>query len=925
MNATGVASRLSALSLWAAIAIASCSDQINGPGAPARPSFVSDPVTVPSMQSSTSLQSVVGPNSTIYVSLPSGTFETGSRVVIRHAASGFDLTAPIVDGGFDPLPIPAAVGDKLELDVVDDNGATLQSLNATVPASQAPRVVRTIPPRRKTAVPINARIVIVFSEPMGKVTLAPASIQLFQGNTAVAGTARFVEASQDASHLTVQFVPSVPLSASTSYRLVVGTNVRDVGGDAMVSPADVSFTTGTSVVGPPSSIQLSPDSLLELITGATYQMAAMVRDADGNVLPDELVSWSTNNPNSLGISPTGMLTALGDGSFQVKATVGALTKMMTVYVSARPAASISIAPAPAAVSAGETILLGATVRDADGHVINRPLVKWSSSATAVATIYTPNVDTVGVVLGKVTGISEGAATITATSGTVTGSTAITVEPPQPVASLTLTPGSTTIIVQGSAWLTATLRDASDRILSARPITWTSSNSAVATVTDGLVMGISQGSAAVIATREGVSDTAAVTVTTLSFASVVAGYAHTCGVTTDGVAYCWGANLSGQLGNALPPIELYPGDPDYWDELYYGSFVPVPVSGGLTFSLVSAGGHHTCGLTAAGAAYCWGWARAGRLGVESSTAASTCVPDSLWLGMCSNTPMMVGGALTLSTLSAGVGSGSPEFGHTCGLISNGRAYCWGENGYGQLGGGSSDLSDHAVPAPAAGALTFVALHLGTTHTCGLTSTGTTHCWGYNVLGQLGNGSTAASLTPVSVAGGHAFVALNGGAWHTCGLTAAGAAYCWGSNYYGQLGHGASAPQDPLKDFSAVPVAVTGGLTFAALTGGGFHTCALTSAGSAHCWGMNRFGALGIGDNAGPDRCLRGILGEQSCGRTPLAVAGGLSFTSLSAGGMHTCGLTTNRVAYCWGPAGPIGDGSSTLVGNSGVPVKVAGQP
>ena len=160
--------------------------------------------------------------------------------------------------------------------------------------------------------------------------------------------------------------------------------------------------------------------------------------------------------------------------------------------------------------------------------------------------------------------------------------------------------------------------------------------------------------------------------------------------------------------------------------------------------LTAHGLHTCELTNAGAAYCWGRNDSGQLGDGSFTNRAT--------------PVAVVGGLRFSALAAG---GS----HTCGLTSSGAAYCWGYNSEGELGNGSTTAS--ATPVAVAGGLSFSALAPGVYHTCGLTSAGAAYCWGSN------NGSI-----PVAVSGGLSFSALAAGALHTCGLTSAGAAYCWG---------------------------------------------------------------------------------------------------------------------------------------------------
>jgi hypothetical protein len=312
----------------------------------------------------------------------------------------------------------------------------------------------------------------------------------------------------------------------------------------------------------------------------------------------------------------------------------------------------------------------------------------------------------------------------------------------------------------------------------------------------------------------------------------------------------------------------------------GSTTPALVLGGVKFAAVSAGYSHACGLTAEDVAYCWGRNDLGQLGDSTTTDRTT--------------PVLVAGGLSFTAVSAGSY-------HTCGLTAAGAAYCWGYNGLGELGDGTT--TDRWTPAPVAGGVSFTALSAGQSATCGLTAAGAAYCWGSNGAGALGDGTTTDRASPVLVAGGVSFTALSAGEGHTCGLTAAGAAYCWGYNAFGQLGDGTTA--DRTK-----PRLVAGGLSFTAVSAGGEHTCGVTAAGDTYCWGGNTLGKLGDGTTT--DR------------RTPTPVTGGVSFAAVSAGLFHTCGLTAAGAAYCWGFGGNglLGDGTLT---DSSVPVKVAGQP
>ncbi len=241
-------------------------------------------------------------------------------------------------------------------------------------------------------------------------------------------------------------------------------------------------------------------------------------------------------------------------------------------------------------------------------------------------------------------------------------------------------------------------------------------------------------------------------------------------------------------------------------------------------------------------------------------------------------------------------------HTCALTAAGSVLCWGYNGYGQLGNGS--FTSSSVPVQVSGLTSGVAaLAVGRDHACAITPAGGVVCWGFGGYGQLGNNSLASSSQPVAVAGlSSGVVAVAAGEYHCCAVKAGGAVQCWGLNDAGQLG-------DDSTTNSSIPVDVIGeaaGIT--AITAGGRHTCARSSAGGVQCWGANSSGQLGNGST--------------SPSWTPFVVFGLSSVRAVSAGGSHTCALTsTTGAVWCWGANGnsQIGDGATT---NRLSPVQVA---
>jgi len=282
-----------------------------------------------------------------------------------------------------------------------------------------------------------------------------------------------------------------------------------------------------------------------------------------------------------------------------------------------------------------------------------------------------------------------------------------------------------------------------------------------------------------------------------FRALVAGVNHTCGLTDEGVAMCWGANEGGQLGDGSRTDRP----------------APVAVRTEVHFSSLTAGNAHTCGLAGGSVPLCWGQNVNGQLGDGSRNDAVT--------------PRVVGGGLTFRTLVAG-------WTHTCGLTENGNAFCWGLNGDGQLGDASR--LDRLVPTRVRG--TIETLTAGNAHTCGI-SGGQVVCWGDNRFGQLGDGTTEGKAQPTPVAGlpSGATQAV-AGAVHTCALVAGGAAYCWGQNLQGQLGDGTTTNRSS-------PVAVSGGHRFRSIHAGGALTCGITTDGNELCWGFNQSGQLGDG--------------------------------------------------------------------------------
>ena len=421
------------------------------------------------------------------------------------------------------------------------------------------------------------------------------------------------------------------------------------------------------------------------------------------------------------------------------------------------------------------------------------------------------------------------------------------------------------------------------------IEWSSSNPSVATVdSTGFVKALSTGSTTIRV--ENVLGYAETQVTVIEGGgSIRTAFQTTCGIATSGFAYCWGRNDRGQvaIGNRITPQPT-----------------PVRLNTTLTFSTISIGAEHGCGMTTDGP-YCWGWYAANVLGYPSrptdpnspiklntnqqiaaieangafldnacsgdaTCSGLTCVLspagiascwDALWWSNIVRDISQISGSPALQSISVGME-------HVCGIGNDGKAYCWGgryRQSAGEIATGSVSESLH-----------FQAISAGRSHTCAIEISGDVYCWGANAAGQLGSPSVDAcplrwvtvecSPSPQKLPGNLKFVAVASGGGdpeisgvqpqsHTCGITTALETYCWGSNSSGQLGNGGTVS-------SMTPVKVSASVKFVAITAGQFHTCGIAIDRHAYCWGSNAQGQLGTGN--------------LNSSQIPIAVTGGISF-------------------------------------------------
>ena len=347
--------------------------------------------------------------------------------------------------------------------------------------------------------------------------------------------------------------------------------------------------------------------------------------------------------------------------------------------------------------------------------------------------------------------------------------------------------------------------------------------------------------------------------------------HSCGVTADGRAYCWGENGDGQLGNGTTT----------------NSSTPVRVTGILaskTVVQISVGGSTSCALTSDNLIYCWGGNGSAQFG------------NGTWTGSLTPTATTMSGALTGKTIIQITVGGD----WTCALASDGSAYCWGENWNGRVGDGTTNNSP--TPVAVTGGLSFISLSAMASNTCGITAQYKAYCWGGNGNGQIGNNSTTQVTAPTAtdttgVLSGVSLIDIFAQNEATCALSSLGKVFCWGGNWSGQLGNNNMGVR------SLVPVAVSmAGLTATSIGAGRTQACMVTTANAVYCWGDNTYGQLGDGTTTNRAAPVQMNTSGVLSGKTPVQV---------STGNYTTCVATREKTTACAGynASGELGNNSS----------------
>jgi alpha-tubulin suppressor-like RCC1 family protein len=421
-----------------------------------------------------------------------------------------------------------------------------------------------------------------------------------------------------------------------------------------------------------------------------------------------------------------------------------------------------------------------------------------------------------------------------------------------------------------------------------------------------------------------------------FKSISSGVAHTCAVNMDGNVYCWGDKTSGKLGNGAAsgysalPIAISPG----------------AISSNSRLLSVATAANSTCALDTEGKIYCWGDNSDGQLGDGTSTMSTTpvatvigtnsyiaisgginhmCAIQGNGIGLCWGGDALEqlgngasGGVLTPSPVSSNplpVGSTFVQIdaggNHSCGLLSSGASFCWGNDSNGQLGHGYAGSSPYPDPVDMPAELTnegFTSISAGIDHSCGITGSGQLFCWGSDTNGQLGNGASSGFGVPhpisaSNVMGMPASKEMALGHDFGCDLAAFGAIFCSGNNSLGQLGNGGISGGTT----SPVPIndgMVTGVKSFRSIAAGNFHSCGLTAENNLFCWGSGTSGQLGQGSGS--------VSSADPVAVDTINLPTNVRFQSIALGDGHSCGVASNGMAFCWGngTSGRLGTGNTT---------------
>ncbi|MBX6330363.1 MAG: Ig-like domain-containing protein [Gemmatimonadaceae bacterium] len=430
-----------------------------------------------------------------------------ASVMVQPAAASVNvgkhvsLSATVLD------PSGAPVSGQAVTWTVQDSAVASVSPDGDVTAKRVGSTLVTAVSANKS----GTATITVLPPPVASIDLSPTSVTI-----AIGDAITLVATPHDETGAAVTGRPATWASADPTIATVsasgrvtgvkTGTTKITVTIDGVSASATV--TVATAAV---ATVSVSPTSV-SIAPGATTQLAATTRDARGAVLTGRAISWSSSNTAVATVSSSGVVTGVAEGSATITATSEGKHGTSTVSVTKAPVASVKVSPTSVSLQAGATAQLTATPLDQSGQALTGRTITWSTGSTAVATVSST---------GLVKGVAQGTTTITAYCEGKSAPVAVTVTATVvPVATVSVSPGADTLIVGQSGQFTATPKDGSGNALSGRTITWTSSNTGIATVTStGAVRAVAAGTATITATSEGKSGTATLLVKPVPVAAV----------------------------------------------------------------------------------------------------------------------------------------------------------------------------------------------------------------------------------------------------------------------------------------------------------------------------------------------------------------------------------------------------------------------
>lgn len=630
-----------------------------------------------------------------YVSFAAGTFSRADRVRIVNTRNNLLANGTVIDGGLDPVAVPAMEGDTLDVTVFQQ-ALPLIHLRRPVPRRRPPVVIRTRPASGETAVPLNCTIVVVFSEPV-EASSVDSGVRLLRDGARVAA-----EALLDPDGLSVLLRPLEDLNGESDYVLSISSDVADLSGDPLEEEKVVGFRTDDGIPGSATTIQVGPDTtFLEVGDLSTLRVV----DENETPLQAMVLSWESLDPLVASVYSNGSVRGTGEGTTSIVVTFGTLADTVSVVVGAvTDFGSVTAGGSHSCMlsSDGEASCWGSNERGQLGIDMSIP---ESTEPVSVDTalrfrdLSAGEAHTCGIDMEhrlwcwggnwrQQLGVGGGSDTN------------------RPIH-----------VLPGGAFIEVSAGDAHTCAIDELGAAWCWGDNSQGQ------LGI--GTSVTARSPQRVSGGHL-------FIAVSTGAATTCAVATDGLGYCWGENRFGQLSDRL---------------LGMNSFVPVSATDDLEWGDihgvigVAAGQRHTCRVFSDGHQWCSGRTVVDAIELDGQGGVLYCG------GSPSFCPWA---ALIVYPQSESYVDATAGSEHGCSLTSNGQVLCWGNANYGQRGDGNiSELRTWLPPARPVSGGPYRAVDAGAWHTCAMDEAGEVYCWGRNDHGQLGIGNHLTQARPVHV--------------------------------------------------------------------------------------------------------------------------------------------------------------------------------